>query len=80
MGMLERKGEVRAMVVRTTRRMELEGKIREHVSPGSTAYTDALKSYRALREDYVHDFVDTLRSTSVAVSAWKTSGACLSAD
>jgi len=58
MGMLERKGEVRAMVVRTTRRTELEGKIREHVSPGSVVYTDALKSYRALREDYIHDFVD----------------------
>lgn len=58
MGMLERNGQVRAMVVHSTRRSELERQIFANVAPGSIVYTDALKSYRALRATYQHDFID----------------------
>lgn len=58
MGMLERKGEVRANVVRSNRRAELHSRIRENVSLGSVVYTDALPSYRGLDPDYVHEVID----------------------
>ena len=54
MGILERKGKVRAFVVPSTRRMTLQENVREHVEPGATLYTDALASYTGLRDDYVH--------------------------
>ncbi len=57
LGILERQGKVRAMVVRNHRRPELHGAIRRHVTPGSILYTDDLHSYRGLA-DYYHAFVD----------------------
>ena len=57
MGILERGGTVRAMVVKNHRRPELHGEIRKHVEPGSVLYTDDLHSYRGL-PDYSHYFVD----------------------
>lgn len=62
MGMLERKGEVRANVVRSTRRGELHSRIRENVSLSSIVYTDALPSYRGLDPDYVHEVIDHAES------------------
>lgn len=60
-GIAERNGRgksrVRAMVVASRKRSELEPHIRANVFPGSTIYTDALLSYRGLR-DYQHAFVD----------------------
>lgn len=60
-GIAERNGRgksrVRAMVVKNRKRSELEPHIRANVFPGSTIYTDALLSYRGLR-DYQHAFVD----------------------
>lgn len=57
MGILERGGAVRAMVVKNHRRPHLHAEIRKHVQPGSTLYTDDLHSYRGL-PDYAHYYVD----------------------
>jgi transposase-like protein len=57
MGILERGGTVRAMVVKDHKRPQLHAEIRKHVEPGSNLYTDDLHSYRGL-PDYVHSYVD----------------------
>lgn len=57
MGILERGGNVRAMVIKDHKRPQLHAEIRKHVEPGSTLYTDDLHSYRGL-PDYFHEFVD----------------------
>jgi transposase-like protein len=58
MGLLERHGEVRARVVPTRHKPVLQAEIRRHVAPGSTVYTDELKSYQGLDEDYVHEVIN----------------------
>jgi transposase-like protein len=62
MGLLQRHGEgskVRTRVVATRRKHELEQTIGEHVTPGSTIYTDALRSYdRMAARGYVHHVID----------------------
>ncbi|HTU46302.1 MAG TPA: IS1595 family transposase [Bryobacteraceae bacterium] len=55
---LERGGKVRAKVMRTVRKPELQAMVREHVEPKSALYTDALKSYEGLSEDYTHQVID----------------------
>lgn len=57
MGILERGGTVRAMVVKNHKRPELHAEIRKHVEPGSNLYTDDLHSYRGLN-DYAHYYID----------------------
>jgi hypothetical protein len=54
---LERGGKVRAKVVGTRRKPELQAMVREHVEPGSALYSDSLKSYEGLTE-YAHQAVD----------------------
>jgi transposase-like protein len=58
MGMRERGGKVRAMVVKDTKRGTLLPKVFESVSAGSTVYTDALGSYHDLRRAYVHEVIN----------------------
>jgi transposase-like protein len=58
MGMLERGGEVRAMVVENRRKSELQKQIREHVRVGSALFTDELKSYEGLEADYRHAIIN----------------------
>jgi transposase-like protein len=58
MGILERKGRVRAHVVDTTRRTILHKKVRENVEAGSEVFTDALQSYTGLADDYEHQVID----------------------
>jgi transposase-like protein len=58
MGMIQRKGEVRAVIVSNNRRATLQGRIRANVAPGSTVYTDALMSYRGIDREYVHEVID----------------------
>ena len=48
MGIVQRKGRVRAFVVENTTRETLHGKIKEHVADRATVYTDSLKSYGKL--------------------------------
>lgn len=57
MGLLERHGEVRTMVVANTKRRALHGEVRNHVEQGSTVYSDALRSYNQLGEEYIHNVI-----------------------
>jgi len=58
MGLLERHGEVRTMVVRNNKRKSLRPEINAHVEPGSMVYTDALRSYNDLNYDYMHNVIN----------------------
>ncbi|MGC2296740.1 MAG: IS1595 family transposase [Candidatus Dormiibacterota bacterium] len=58
MGMVERQGEARAMVVPNVRRGTLLPKIRENVEPGTRIVTDALHSYNTLGQEYPHDTIN----------------------
>lgn len=58
MGLLERHGEVRTMVVANTKRKSLHGEVSAHVEAGSTVYSDALRSYNRLNEDYMHRVIN----------------------
>ena len=58
MGILERGGEVRAKVIGTTRKGEVQREVRKHVEPGSELFTDALRSYEGLSPDFQHQVVD----------------------
>lgn len=67
MGLLARHGPdghstVRTKVVPNTRRASLSPEVRKHVAPGSTVYTDALKSYSDLADAYVHEVIDHAES------------------
>lgn len=57
MGILQRGGPVRAMVIKHHDRPHIHEQIRNHVAPHSILYTDDLHSYRGL-PDYVHQYVD----------------------
>ena len=49
---------MRAEVVGTTRKPELQAKVREHVAPGATVITDELKSYHGLDQHYQHKIIN----------------------
>jgi transposase-like protein len=59
-GMAERgePSKVRAMIVPDHKKRTLAPIISENIAPGSSLYTDALRSYRGLSPDYRHAFVD----------------------
>jgi transposase-like protein len=57
MGILERGGKVRTVVVKTRKKKELQAEVKKHVQAGSALYTDALKSYNGLSE-YEHQVID----------------------
>jgi len=50
--------QARAMLVPNHKASSLIPRIYENVVPGSTIYTDALRSYRQTDRDFVHDFID----------------------
>ncbi len=54
---LERGREIRAKVVKTRRKKDVQALVRENVEAGSNLYTDALKSYKGLSE-FAHQVVD----------------------
>jgi transposase-like protein len=58
MGMVERGGEVRAFVVDSRRKAELQKRVREHVEAGAAIFTDELKSYDGLESDYQHAVIN----------------------
>jgi transposase-like protein len=58
MGLLERHGEVRTMVVSNVKRKSLHGEVLQHVEQGSTVYSDALRSYNQLGETYIHNVIN----------------------
>ena len=55
---LERGGKVRAKVIGTRKKGDLQKLVRENVEAGSSVYSDALKSYDGLAEDFTHQVVD----------------------
>jgi len=58
MGMVERKGEIRAKVVDSARRRSLLPEIWTNIEKGSKVYTDMLNSYNVLSAHYDHKTVD----------------------
>jgi transposase-like protein len=58
MGILERGGEVRAMVVPDRKRTTLQAAVKNHVEAGSALYTDSLLSYNGLEGDYAHQVIN----------------------
>lgn len=63
MGLLERNSpekpsRVRCKVVESIRRHDVDVPIRQNVEKGSEVYTDALKSYDKLADEYVHKVID----------------------
>ncbi|HLI94528.1 MAG TPA: IS1595 family transposase [Candidatus Baltobacteraceae bacterium] len=58
LGMKQRGGPVRAMVVPNTRTFALNLRLRDHVEKGSTLYTDAWNAYEAARFRFVHKVVN----------------------
>jgi transposase-like protein len=58
MGILQRGGKVRTMVVPNRKRAALQSEVKKHVEAGAALYTDALLSYEGLASDYAHAVVD----------------------
>jgi transposase-like protein len=58
MGIVQRKGNVRAFVVPSIGAITLQGGIRKHVKEGETVYTDGAPAYRGLDQKYVHYVID----------------------
>ena len=58
LGILERGGRIRTKVVPSTRKKALQAEVRAHVEAGSALYTDALKSYDGLAQEYAHGVMD----------------------
>jgi transposase-like protein len=57
-GMVERNGKVRAFHVDGRRKKDLQEAIRENIEAGTALFTDELKSYDGLAEDYDHAVVN----------------------
>jgi transposase-like protein len=58
MGLLERHGIARTMVVPTRRKGTLQEQVRKNVEQGSELFTDALMSYDGLNSEYTHKVID----------------------
>ena len=58
MGILERGGKVRTVVIPNRKKHALQTEVRKHVEAGAALYTDALLSYNGLAGDYAHQVVD----------------------
>ena len=62
-GLLERnskKGSSRVIlkVLKTVRKKQAQEAVREYVLKGSEVFTDALRSYKGLSDDYAHEMID----------------------
>lgn len=57
-GVLERGGRIIEGVVKDQKKTTLQPRIRDAVVPGSTVYTDDLRSYDGLSNEFIHDVVD----------------------
>ena len=58
MGMMERGGEVRTVVVDSRRKHVLQAEVKKHVEARAALYTDALLSYEGLGSEYAHQVID----------------------
>jgi transposase-like protein len=57
-GALERGGKIRTAVITDRKRTALEAEVVKHVESGSALYSDALKSYDGLAQEYAHKVID----------------------
>jgi transposase-like protein len=57
-GIIERDGKVRALVVDDVKRRTLQSYVRDAVESGATVYTDEMPSYTGLNRDYDHRTVN----------------------
>ena len=55
---LERGGKVRATVIKNRRKKALQALVRDNVEAGSNLYSDALKSYEGLANEFTHQVID----------------------
>jgi transposase-like protein len=55
---LQRGGRVKAQVVDNRRKPQLQELVRTNVKSGCNLYTDALKSYDGLADDYTHEVIN----------------------
>lgn len=58
MGMLERGGRVRTLVIPDRQKHTLQPIVKEHVEPGTTLMTDEMGGYKGLGAEYEHKIVD----------------------
>jgi transposase-like protein len=58
MGLLERHGEARTIVVSNVTRKLLHREVAKHVEQGSVVYSDAFRSYDRLQDEYVHNVIN----------------------
>jgi transposase-like protein len=58
LGMVERGGKVRANVVERRTKKELQARVRETVEAGAAIFSDELKSYEGLDDDYKHAVIN----------------------
>lgn len=58
MGMVQRKGKVKAKVIRMADTPTLMGLIRENVEPGATVMTDDHGGYRNMSDEYDHEIIN----------------------
>ena len=58
MGILERGGKVRTVVVDNRKKKSLQAEVHKHVEAGSALYSDALRSYDGLAGKYAHQVID----------------------
>jgi transposase-like protein len=57
-GALERGGRIRTAVISDRKRTALQTEVRNHVEAGSALYSDALRSYDGLAQEYAHQVID----------------------
>lgn len=58
MGILERGGKVRTVVVDNRKKRTLQAEVHRHVEAGSALYSDDLRSYEGLAGKYAHQVID----------------------
>jgi transposase-like protein len=58
MGMMERGGNVLAMVVDDRKKKTVQKQVKEHVEAGAAIFTDELKSYDGLEDSFQHQVIN----------------------
>jgi transposase-like protein len=58
MGILERGGKIKTVVIPNRKRKAIQSEVQKHVEAGSALYTDALLSYEGLAGEYAHQVID----------------------
>ena len=62
MGMLQRGGKVKAVVVPDRKQATVQQIVRDYVEPGSEIHTDEHAGYQGLDKDYVHEIINHMEA------------------